>query len=134
MIFIAQDALREGLKLTNPDAAALLRAYQYLISRIAAAVGREPGEVVLVLKLTTTKPVEFSAGEYEYRHSTGTLTVRIAQGLEAQEFVMTFCRELAEFLQRQEVGYCITHELWTRWGPELQRHLVSFFEGETQGG
>ncbi len=84
-------------------------------------------EVVLVLELTPDKPVEFSAGEYEYRRSTGTLTVRIVQGLTDEEMAMTFCREIAEFLQRVEVGYCITHELWSRWGPKLYEELLSFF-------
>lgn len=131
MVFEAQDALREGLKLDNPEPTALAQAYQYLITRIAAAVKREPEEVKLVLELTPTKPVEFSVGEYEYRRSTGMLTVRIAQSLDDREFVMTFCRELAEFLQRQEAGYCITRELWTRWGPELYQELMRFFEGAT---
>jgi len=60
--------------------------------------------------------------------------VRILHNLEAAEIAMTFCREIAEFLQRQEAGYCLTHELWTRWGPMLYRELMRFFRSTEQGG
>ncbi len=132
MVFTAQEALREGLGLTNPDPVALQKAYEHLMRRVAAAVKRKTEEVMLVLELTPHKPVEFSAGEYEYRRRTGILTVCIMQGLTSGETAMIFCREIAEFLQRQEVGYCITHELWSRWGPALYQELMSFFD--VQGG
>ncbi|CUU34250.1 MAG: hypothetical protein K6U12_03765 [Armatimonadetes bacterium] len=45
------------------------------------------------------------------------MTIRINSQLPPDERVRVFFRELAEFLQRCERGYCITREVWELHAP-----------------
>jgi|YNPMSStandDraft_1061717.scaffolds.fasta_scaffold117819_2 hypothetical protein len=106
MIFVGKDALLRGIGISELAQSVL----ESLSERISAAVKAQ--SVVMILTLTDGRPVEFSDGEYLYIRSAGIVIIRVNGRLGLDEQVRVFFRELAEFLQRCEVGSCVTQEVW----------------------
>jgi hypothetical protein len=111
MVFVGKDALLRGIGISELVQSIL----ESLSERISAAVKVQ--RVTVILILTDGRPVEFSDGEYLCIRSAGIVIVRVNGHLGLDEQVRVFFRELAEFLQRCEVGSCVTQEVWERFAP-----------------
>jgi hypothetical protein len=111
MTFVDEDALLQGTGLFERAEATI----DALTRRIIAATDAQSLAICLIL--TDGRPVDFSDGEYVYIHSVGVLIIRVNRHLELEERVRVFFRELAEFLQRCERGFCITKEVWDIYAP-----------------
>lgn len=111
MAYIGTDALLQGIGISERAATCV----ETLARRIQAATNAQ--SVVISLILTDGRPVDFSDGEYVYINSVGVLIIRVNRHLELEERVRVFFRELAEFLQRCERGFCITQEVWDMYAP-----------------
>jgi RHS repeat-associated protein len=119
-------AITEGMDVEATEGAGAEVAYSWITNRIAAAVGTSSAG--LALELLDTDPDAWSHGAYEWIKEAAILLIRLNGTLPKAEIAATFCREIAEFLQREECGSCFTADLWNRWGPEMYDQIMKFFE------
>ncbi len=111
MVFAGKDALLRGAGFAERAE----QVYRHLLARIANATRVHCTAITLVL--TEGRPVEFSDGEYLFIRPAGVLIIRVNGQLHPDEQVRVFFRELAEFMQRCENGFCITKEVWELHAP-----------------
>lgn len=118
-------AVSEGLDVEAGEGTAAQAAYRYITNKIGNALGRQNAR--LALELLDDNPVSWSAGEYVYLREVATLLIRMNGKLPKAEIAQVFCREIAEFLERQGGGV-LTRDVWTKFGPKLYRDLMGFFK------